>query len=296
MIDRIFITEVGLRDGLQNEQVFVETQEKISVIESLIEAGCCDLEVTAFVHQKRVPQMRDAEALVENLPANEKVIYSALVPNMHGWLRVNSKRISKVGVLLSTTESFCNSNLGCSITESKVHAQKVVEQIKEKGIRSRAYISCAVTCPYEGVVDPKLVRNLVDWCIDLGIDEFDIGDTVGMASVKDIDFLVAAISDSVDLDRIIWHGHDTYGRALLCASRALQHGISRFDASVGGFGGCPFAPGAAGNLATEDLVSFANHEGLITGVDLDGIFEAIEKLEKALGKKSSSKVSKTRFC
>ena len=296
MIDHVFITEVGLRDGLQNEKVFVETQDKVSVVKSLINAGCCDLEVTAYVHKKRVPQMRDAEELVESLSLNEKVIYSALVPNIKGFLRVDSRKVSKVSAMLATTESFCNSNLGCSIEESKVRAEEVVQKAKEKGMLSRAYISCAVTCPYEGVVDPKLVRNLVDWGVDIGINEFDIGDTVGMASIKDVDCLVAAISDSVDLERVVWHAHDTYGRALLCVSRALQYGIRRFDTSLGGFGGCPFAPGAAGNLATEDLVSFANHEGLVTGINLDQIYHAIEKLEKALGKQACSKVSKTKLC
>lgn len=293
MTSSILITEVGMRDGLQNEKVFIETLDKVSLVKSLLDSGSNDIEVTSFVHKKLVPQMSDAELIADKLPSSTFGKFSALVPNLRGWSRVDPNKFSRIGVLLSSTESFCKSNLGCSIEISKSNAEKVLEKAKAYNVKIRAYISCAISCPYEGDVSPHKVRKLIDWCENIGVDEIDLGDTIGVASAKDVDQLISVISDATELDKVIWHAHDTYGRGLLCVARALHHGITRFDTSIGGFGGCPFAPGAAGNLSTEALISYADREGLCTGIDLDKTLKIVLNLEKLLGRRAPSNIINT---
>ncbi len=281
---RIRITEVGPRDGLQNEGCILTVPQKIALIDALTRAGLPEIEVTSFVNPRRVPQLGDAEDVLAGITRHPDTIYSALVPNMPGMERASRCEIDKIAVFTAASESFNRHNIGATIAESIARFQPVVKAAREENRSIRGYISCVVSCPYEGPIAPAQVRDIASMLLDLGVDEIDLGETIGMAVPGDIERLYAGLSDLLAPEQTILHLHDTRGTALACAMRAMELGVWRFDTSCAGLGGCPFAPGAMGNLATEDLVYLCNREGCETGVNLPSLFEAGRQMTAALGR------------
>ncbi len=277
------LVEVGPRDGLQNEAGFVPTEIKARWIGMLIAAGLRDIEATSFVSPERVPQLADAEALMGLLPELPDVHYTALVPNEQGLERTGHAGLRTVAVFTAASESFTRHNIGCSIEESLHRFVPVVRESRRRGLRVRAYVSTAVGCPYEGHVRPERVRDLCARLLELEVDEISLGDTIGVGTPASTLALLRAVDDVVSLDRLAVHFHDTYGTALANICAALDHGVTIVDCATGGLGGCPYAPGARGNVATEDVVYLLEGSGVRTGVDLPRLLEAVDFIAAVLG-------------
>lgn len=272
---RIRITEVGPRDGLQNEPDPVPTEGKAAFVRALVAAGHTDIEVSSFVRPDRVPQLADATALFEALgPAPEGVTYGALVPNERGLAGALAAGVGKVAVFTAASETFNERNVNTSIEGSIERFRPVVEGAKDAGLPVRGYVSTAVACPYEGGIEPGAVRDVCLRLLALGCDEISVGDTIGAATPAHVGRLLDVLLADVPAEQIVLHFHDTRGMAVANVVEGLRRGITAFDASSGGLGGCPFAPGATGNLATEDLVYLLDGMGLATGVDLERQREA----------------------
>lgn len=277
---RCRVTDVAPRDGLQNEHARVATEDKFELVHRLADAGVDEVEVTSFVSPHWVPQLGDATRLFEMLEHEKHatVVFSALVPNERGMsnaLGVNDRAgfqlLDKVSVFTAATETFCKKNVNASIAETFDRFAPVIASARAAGLATRGYVSCAIECPYEGVVDPARVAEVSVRLAELGVDEIDLGDTIGKATPETIGTLIDAVSESIDLDRITLHLHDTFGRARACVDRAIQAGIRSFDGSAAGLGGCPFAskPGhpAPGNIDTMTLLDAIEQAGLGHGVD-----------------------------
>jgi hydroxymethylglutaryl-CoA lyase len=284
------IVEVGPRDGLQNEKAQVPTETKIALVDALSLAGYDEIEVSAFVSPKRIPQLADAEAVFAGIRRREGVIYSALVPNEEGLDRALGARVGKVAVFTAASETFNRKNINASIAESIERFSKVVPLAQTEGLTVRGYVSTAFWCPYEGKIEPPAVVEVVKRLLDLGIDEISIGDTIGKAVPGEVHDLLDLLLDALAQDRIAMHFHDTYGTAVANALAAYDRGIATFDASVGGVGGCPFAPGAAGNVATEDLFWALTRSGASIALDLERVSAASDILTSALGRPLRSRV------
>jgi len=284
------IVEMGPRDGLQNERTQVPTETKVALVDALSEAGYDEIEVSAFVSPKWVPQLGDAEAVFAGIRRREGVIYSALVPNEEGLDRALGARVGKVAVFTAASETFNRKNTNASIAESIGRFAKVVPRAQTAGLTVRAYVSTAFWCPYEGKIAPPAVVDVVKRLLDLGVDEISIGDTIGKAVPGEVHDLLDLLLDALAQDRIAMHFHDTYGTAVANALAAYDRGISIFDASVGGVGGCPFAPGAAGNVATEDLYWALTRSGASIALDLERVSAASDLLASALGRPLRSRV------
>ncbi len=276
MSDRpsIRIAEMGPRDGLQNESGFVATADKVRFVELLAAAGFPEIEVSSFVSPKWVPQLRDATEVFDAIVRRPGVIHSALVPNEAGLDRALAARVEKVAIFTAASETFTRRNINASIGESLERIAPVIRRSKESRLPVRGYVSCAVACPYEGEIPPGKVADIVARLLELGVDEIDLGDTIGVAVPADISKLYDAVSPLVEPSSTTLHLHDTRGTALACAARAIEIGVRSFDSSCVGLGGCPYAPGAAGNLATEDLVYFCMQSGYDCGIDLARLLEA----------------------
>ena len=274
------IVEVGPRDGLQNEAGVVSTADKIGFIDRLSEAGFAAIEATSFVSPKAIPQLSDAEEVMAGIARRPGTRYMALVPNRRGMERALSARLDEVAVFTGASETFVQHNIRTTIAGSIENFRPVVEMAHAAGIRVRGYVSTAFGCPYEGAVAPGAVLDVTARLAGLGVDEVSIGDTIGVATPNQVGELVRELGDVVPLARVAMHFHDTRGTALANALAALEHGISIFDSSAGGLGGCPYAPGATGNLATEDLVYMLNGMHIHTGVDLDRVVAASRFLSK----------------
>lgn len=286
----IRITEVGPRDGLQNEPDTVSTADKIAFITALSRSGVAEIEVSSFVSARWVPQLGDAAEVFAGIDRVPGVVYSALVPNLKGFEAAASCGVEKVAVFTAASETFNRRNINASIAESIERFAPVVNQAKAQAMIVRGYVSCAVACPYEGQVAPNAVADVVRRLLDLGVDEIDLGETIGVAAPTDISRLYDAVGRVVAPSRTTLHLHDTRGTALACLVRALELGIQSFDSSTGGLGGCPFAPGAAGNLATEDVVYCLERMGVQTGVNLPLLIEAGSIIERALGRRLPGRV------
>jgi len=286
------ITEVGPRDGLQNEKGFVSTEDKIAFIDRLSDAGFPEIEVTSFVSPKWVPQLADAAEVLSRIRRRTGTTYSALVPNEKGLDAAMAARVDKIAVFTAASESFCRKNINASIAESIERCRPVVARAKAGNVPVRGYVSCVVACPFEGPVDPKSAARVSHMLLDVGCDEIDLGDTIGVAVPRDMDRLLEAHANVVVMDRITMHLHDTRGTALVCAWRAIELGVRSFDASCGGLGGCPYAPGALGNVATEELVYACERSGLATRVDLNALLAAGKGIEAALGRPLASRLLK----
>lgn len=285
------IYEVGPRDGLQNEATPIPTEAKLRFIELLADAGLREIEATSFVSPRAVPQLADADALMSGLHRRQGVRYPVLVPNERGLQRAEAAGVDAVCVFTAASEAFTRANINMTVAESIDAFRPVVARAREAGWWSRGYVSTAFGCPYQGRVGEAAVVGVALQLLELGVEELSIGDTIGVATPGDVRRVVGALLDAgVPAGRLAMHFHDTRGTALANVAAALELGIRCFDASTGGTGGCPYAPGAAGNLATEDLVYLLDREGLSHGVDLDAVVTAARHVSDTLGRPLATKV------
>ena len=287
---RVRLTEVGPRDGLQNEAKTLPTDVKVAFVDALSEAGYEEIEVSAFVSPERVPQLADAEEVFARIRRRAGTLYSALVPNERGLERALRASVGKAAVFTAASETFNRKNVNASIAESIERFKPVVEGARGASIPVRGYVSTAFWCPYEGRIAPDAVVDVVKRLTDLGVDEISIGDTIGKAVPAEVMALLDRLLDHVDQDRLAMHFHDTYGTAIANALASYERGISAFDSSAGGVGGCPFAPGASGNVATEDLIWALTRSGATVAPDLERIRAATDLLASALGRPLHSRV------
>jgi len=287
---RVRIIEVGPRDGLQNEAKTVPTEVKVGFVDALSEAGYEEIEVSAFVSPDRVPQLADAEEVFARIRRREGTLYSALVPNERGLERALRAGIGKAAVFTAASETFNRKNVNASIAESIERFKPVVEGARAAAIPVRGYVSTAFWCPYEGRIAPEAVVDVAKRLTDLGVDEISIGDTIGKAVPAEVMALLDRLLDHVDQDRLAMHFHDTYGTAIANVLASYERGISAFDSSAGGVGGCPFAPGASGNVATEDLIWALTQSGAAVAPALDRVRIASDLLASALGRTLRSRV------
>lgn len=283
MPERATIVEVGPRDGLQNEKAAVPTDLKVDFVDRLTAAGLPVIEVTAFVAPKWVPQMSDAADLFERITIGPGVRYTALVPNRAGLDRAFAAGVREIAIFAASSETFSRRNINQTIDESFVTYREVTDAAMQAGLKVRAYLSTAFGCPFEGAVPEARVAELCERLLTLGAFEVAVSDTIGIAHPGQVARLLDVIAAEVPLDRIALHFHDTRGTALANVLVGLQHGVATFDSSAGGLGGCPYAPGAAGNVATEDLIYMLDGLGIETGVSLDGVVAASRIIEPAIG-------------
>jgi hydroxymethylglutaryl-CoA lyase len=289
--DRIRIYEVGPRDGLQNERTPVATADKARFIELLADAGLREIEVTSFVSPAAIPQLSDADELMAGLARRTRVRYPVLVPNIRGFERAQAAGADAVAVFTAATDAFTERNIGMSVASSLDAFAPVLERAAGLGWWRRAYVSTAFGCPFSGRVEPGRAADVGRRLLDLGADEICYGDTIGVGVPGQVGPLLdASVAAGVPLERTALHFHDTRGTALANVSAALALGVRTFDASTGGTGGCPYAPGASGNLATEDLVYLLDAEGLDHGVDLGRLLDAARFIAGVLGRPLASKV------
>jgi len=293
---RIEIVEVGPRDGLQNESRTLTSQVRQQIVEHLVQSGLKRIEVGAFVSPKWVPQMTGSAELIQNLYRRKKsqhgVIYSALVPNVIGMEAALKTPIEVVAVFGACTEAFSQKNINCGIAESLERFRQVVALAKRNKRRVRGYLSVAFGCPFSGPVPEKKVVELVRTYMDMGIYEVSIGDTIGVATPKQVRSLLSKLRKTVSLKKVAMHFHDTRGTALANVLASLDLGVHTFDSSFGGLGGCPYANGASGNLATEDLVYMLQGMGYDTGVDLTKLLKYVPTIEGHVGHPMVSRMSK----
>jgi len=291
MTAEVRIVEVGPRDGLQNERAHIPTEDKIHFVDLLSDAGFGWIEVTSFVHPQAVPQMADADDVLRGIHKRRGTRYVALVPNPRGLTRAVAAELEDLALFVAATESFSRANINRSIAQSIEDAQAVVEGARAAGARVRAYISVAFGCPYEGPVQPAQVRRVAEQLFEMGVEEVVLGDTIGVATPADVGRLMDTLVDLAPLERWGMHFHDTRGMALANVMSSLERGLRHFDSSAGGLGGCPFAgPGAAGNVATEDLLYLLDGMGVQHGISLDKVLDASRFIVGAVGHPLTSKV------
>ena len=274
LVDSVNIVEVGPRDGLQNEKVTIPTDVKVAYITALGDAGLRVIEAGAFVSPKWVPQMADSAEVYRNIPKDPGVEYPVLVPNEKGLDRALDAGVKSIAIFTAASETFNKRNINMSIDESFENYAPVAARARAEGIRVRGYVSTAFGCPYEGDVAPEKVLEVVARLLDLGCYEVSVGDTIGVGTPTQVQGVIGILLQVVPASRLAMHFHDTRGTALANTLAALEMGIATFDASSGGLGGCPYAPGASGNLATEDLVYMLDRMGIDTGVDLNRLVRA----------------------
>ena len=289
---KVRIVDVAPRDGLQNEPGSVPASVKIELIERLQDAGLPAVEATAFVSPKWVPQMADHTEVMAGIRKRRGVAYPVLVPNMKGFEAARAAGVEEIAVFGAATETFSRKNINCSIDESLERFAPVVEAAKAQRMRVRGYISCAAGCPYEGEVKPAAVADLAGKLYRMGCYEVSLGDTIGVGTPKKIRAVIEAVGKKVPIGKIAGHYHDTYGQALANIYASLELGVKTFDSSVAGLGGCPYAKGATGNVATEDVVYMLDGLGIETGIDLEKLFRAGEFICKALGREPASRVAR----
>ncbi len=291
-LDAVRIVEVGPRDGLQNEARLVPTATKIELIERLAAAGIRSIEATAFVSPKWVPQMADHAEVLQGLQRTGGVTYSALTPNLRGFEAALAARVDEVAVFASASETFSQRNIHCSIAESLERFQLVLEAARQARIRVRGYVSCALGCPYEGEVPGSAVAAVARSLHRAGCYEISLGDTIGVGTPGKTKHLLAAVAEQVPVTALAGHFHDTYGQALVNVYAALEGGVRVFDSSVSGLGGCPYAPGALGNVATEDLLYMLDGMGVSTGISMNKLLAAGDFICTHLGLRSHSRVAR----
>ena len=294
MAEHVRIVEVSARDGLQNEPAFVATADKAELIRRLAGCGLRTIEATSFVSPKWVPQLADAEQLYALLPKDDGCRYPVLVPNLKGYQRAVACGVREVAVFAAASEAFSLRNINAGIDESIARFQPVLEHAMEDGVAVRGYISTVLGCPYQGAVDTADVVRLAKTLKDMGCYEISLGDTIGVGTARAARALVLAVASEIPMDAIAVHFHDTYGQALANVHACLEQGVRTVDASVSGTGGCPYAKGASGNLATEDLIYSLHGMGFDTGVELDKLVETGAWLSTLLGHPSMSKVTRAR--
>ena len=294
MTRTITLVEVGPRDGLQNEKQTVDVTTKVELIERLAAAGFKNVEGGAFVSPKWVPQMAASDEVIATIKRAPGVSYPVLTPNMKGYEGARAAKADTVAVFGAASESFSQKNINCSIEESLARFKPVIDAAKADGIRVRGYVSCVLGCPYEGAISPSQVLPVAASLYEMGCYEISLGDTIGTGTPEETRALIRTISKAVPVSALAGHFHDTYGQALANIWAAIGEGVRVFDSSVSGLGGCPYANGASGNVASEDVVYSLARSGYETGVDLDALIEASIWISQKLGRKPGSKVTLAR--
>lgn len=286
----VTIVEMGARDGLQNEAT-VSTEAKIDLINQLSLTGLTHIEAGSFVSPKWVPQMADSKHVLEKISRQPNVIYSALTPNLQGFEQAIQSKVNQVAIFTSSSESFCKKNINCSIAESLKRFEPLITEAKKYNIPVRGYLSCVADCPYDGATKPEQVAVIAKELFDLGCYEVSLGDTIGTGTPLRIGRMLEAVQRNVPINHLAVHFHDTWGQALANIYQALTMGVSVIDSSVAGLGGCPYAVGASGNVATEDVLYMCHGLGIETGVNLNDMAKAGWMICHILNKQPSSKVS-----
>lgn len=289
---KVTIVEVGPRDGLQNEKEFVPTATKIELVNRLVDAGAPKIEAASFVSPKWVPQMADAAEVMQGIERKSGVVYAALTPNVRGLEGALANGADEVVIFGAASEAFSQKNINCSIAESIERFVDVARLAKEAGVLLRASISTSFGCPYQGKVPIESVLDVVKRMQDLGCDEIDIADTIGVGTAAQVYEVMSRVTDIVAKEKIAGHFHDTYGQALANIVASLQAGISIYHSSVAGLGGCPYAKGATGNVATEDVLYMLHGMGIETGMDLDKTVQIGQWISDQIGRQNASRVGR----
>lgn len=295
MAKAVRIVEVGLRDGLQNEKQELSVDHKVELIDRLVRSGSRFLEIGAYVSAKWVPQMATTDEVVKRVLPERKyktIEFAALVPNEEGMRRALTSGVKEVSVFTAASETFTQKNINCSIQESFERFKPVMRLAKANKIKVRGYLSTAFTCPYEGEIDPKKTIKVCQSLLDLGVYEVSVADTIGVANPKQVEALIKKLTVKFTKKKLAMHFHDTRGMALANIVKSLEHGISTFDSSIGGLGGCPYAKGASGNVATEDVVNMLHEMGYSTGMDLKDLVSTSKWLQSIFTRSLVSKLSK----
>jgi hydroxymethylglutaryl-CoA lyase len=292
---RVTIYEVGPRDGLQNESRMVPTGDKIAFIDALSATGLPAIEITSFVNPKWIPQLADAAEVARGIWRASGVIYSALVPNRHGLETALAAGMTEIAVFLSASETHNKKNVNKTIAETLRAFEEVVGPARERGVRVRAYVSTVYGCPYEGSVDPRRAVELTVTLRQMGVYQVSLGDTIGVANPAQVERVLGMVLAEVPPEQIALHFHDTRGAALANCLVGLALGVTTIDAATGGLGGCPYAPGASGNLATEDIVAALHSMGIETGIDLDKLVVASQQIAAFVGHELPSKYLKAHL-
>ncbi|MHA7872306.1 MAG: hydroxymethylglutaryl-CoA lyase [Hyphococcus sp.] len=294
MTQHISLVEVGPRDGLQNEKQTIDVAAKVDLVERLARAGLKTVEAGAFVSPKWVPQMAASDAVMAQIDRLPGVSYPVLTPNMKGYEGARAANADTVAVFAAASEAFSQKNINCSIEESLARFQPVIEAAKADNVRVRGYVSCVLGCPYEGDIPVANVVRVARALHDMGCYEISLGDTIGVGAAGATREMIRAVAGEVPVAALAGHFHDTYGQALANIWAALEEGVATFDCSVSGLGGCPYAPGASGNVATEDVVYLMEKSGFETGVHLDALIETSIWISEVLGRRPASKVTLAR--
>ena len=294
MTNPVTIVEVGPRDGLQNEKQTIDVATKVALIERLADAGLKNIEAGAFVSPKWVPQMAASDEVLATIKRRDGVSYPVLTPNMKGYEGARAAKADTVAVFAAASESFSQKNINCSIEESLERFRPVIDAAKADGVRVRGYLSCVLGCPYEGKISPDQVVPVAARLYDMGCYEISLGDTIGVGTAGETRALIRATASEVPVAALAGHFHDTYGQAVANIGAALEEGVRTFDSSVSGLGGCPYAPGASGNVATEDVVYMLHGSGFDTQTDLDALIETSLWISEKLGRNPASKVTLAR--
>lgn len=288
---KVKIYEVGPRDGLQNEKEILPAAVKIELIERLVQAGLSFIEASAFVSPKWVPQMGDAAEVFAGIKPRDGVTYAALVPNERGMESALAAGVKEIAVFAAASETFSQKNINCSIAESFERFAPVIESAQENGVRVRGYVSCIAGCPYEGLIEPPQVAAVAAKLHEMGCYEISLGDTIGVGTPNRIKEVIAAVAEDVPIESLALHCHDTYGQALANIYAGLQEGVAVIDSAVGGLGGCPYAKGASGNVATEDVLYMLTGLGIETGADIKAVIDTAWFIAGKLGGAPHSKLA-----
>ncbi|WP_046720910.1 hydroxymethylglutaryl-CoA lyase [Heyndrickxia coagulans] len=286
--EKVTVKEVGPRDGLQNEKTVVATEEKIAWINALSDTGLTYIEAGSFVRPEWIPQLADTGAVLEKIRRKPGVTYAALVPNVRGLERALNAGVDEVSVFMSASEGHNLHNINKTIAETYPVLEKVVKEAKSAGKSVRGYISTVIACPYDGPVSPKQVKDVAGRLFAMGVDEISLGDTIGAGVPTDVERLLDELLHDFNARQLAMHFHDTRGTALANVVKSLEMGITVFDSAAGGLGGCPYAKGASGNVATEDLLYLFAQMGIETGIDFDRIIQAAKQIEKTIGRPLAS--------
>lgn len=287
--DKVRIVEVGPRDGLQNEKSIISTDTKIKFINILSKSGLQNIEAGAFVSPKWVPQMADSAEVFNNIEKNPNISYPMLVPNQQGMEKALESGVQEIAIFAAASESFSQKNINCTIKESLDRFLPVIESAKDNNIKVRGYLSCVLGCPYEGDIAVETVSNTAKTLFDMGCYEISLGDTIGVGTPLKTERMLESVMLHINKENLAVHFHDTYGQALANILIALQKGIAVIDSSIGGLGGCPYAKGASGNVATEDVLYMLSGMGIKTGIDSASLKQASDFIFKYLDKESNSK-------
>ncbi len=288
--DKVSLVEMGPRDGLQNEASPLALNQRLELIQRLADSGLQRIEVGAFVSAKKVPQMADSAALFQALPRKGPTRYGALVPNLQGLQAAIAARADEIGLFTACSDGFTRANIGISVEESLVRFAPLVQEARRLGIKVRGYLSTVIACPFDGPTRPKRVAAMAEQLLDLGCHEISLGDTIGVGTPGTVVPMLDAVLHELPAGRLAVHFHDTYGQGLANLLPVLERGIRTIDCSVAGLGGCPYAPGASGNVATEEVVYLLHGLGMMTGVDLDKLAATGQWVSEQLGRPNGSRV------